>query len=472
MLFNSGLFLFLFLPLVLWGYYFLGRYGFPSFATVWLLLCSLVFYGWDDPWRLLPLILTSITLNYFIGADLGQSRSKLLLIIGIATNLGLLGYYKYAFFITSNLAFLDVAPIRTELPIGISFFTFTQIAFLVDAYRGEAKEYNPTHYGLFVTFFPHLIAGPILHHKEMMPQFAKREALVFSSQSFALGLSWFAAGLFKKVALADNIAPYADEVFDAAEKAGVGFYDAWFGTVCYALQIYFDFSGYSDMAIGLGLMFNIVLPLNFYSPYKATSLIEFWRRWHITLSRFLRDYLYIPLGGSRHGKVRRYLNLLATMVLGGLWHGAAWNFVLWGAIHGAGLAINHAWRDLLPRVKIPAVVGGALTILVVLVAWIPFRAQTLQGTWVMFSAISSPTAESTLLNDDFALAWPISMAFIALFLPNTAQLFGYGSEGVGRPSLLGRWRVSAPWAVGLGAAMGLAVGLSLTQPTAFLYFRF
>jgi alginate O-acetyltransferase complex protein AlgI len=359
-----------------------------------------------------------------------------------------------------------------ELPIGISFFTFTQIAFLVDAYRGQAKEYNPIHYGLFVTFFPHLIAGPILHHKEMMPQFARPETCSFSSLSMSLGLSWFAVGLFKKVALADSIAPYADKVFDAADKgAGLGPYDTWSGAICYTLQIYFDFSGYSDMAIGLALMFGITFPLNFLSPYKSTSLIEFWRRWHMTLSRFLRDYLYIPLGGNRSGTARRYLNLFLTMVIGGLWHGASWNFVLWGAIHGCGLLVNHAYRNSRASraFPMPAALGLVLTLLVVICAWVPFRADTLAGATTVWSSMVSAGNGSEILAGYNHLILIAVLSLIALAAPNTATLFAHPSAGAERAAI---WTRSPAWGLTLGAAMGVAFAMSLTMPTSFLYFRF
>jgi alginate O-acetyltransferase complex protein AlgI len=477
-LFNSGPFLFLFLPITLVGYFLISKTHLYYLSATWLFVCSLVFYRWDDPARLISLILISIAFNYIFGRELVRIHSKLLLFIAVAANLGLLTYFKYAFFITSNLSVFNMPVVNVALPIGISFFTFTQIAFLIDAYRGEAKEYNPVHYGLFVTFFPHLIAGPILHHKEMMPQFARRETYNFSSASFTLGLSWFAAGIFKKVVLADGIAPYADAVFNAAEKAASNCYDAWIGATCYALQIYFDFSGYSDMAIGLALMFNIALPLNFSSPYQATSLIEFWQRWHMTLSRFLRDYLYVPLGGNRRGKFRQYANLLITMLLGGLWHGAAWNFIIWGAIHGVGLLVNHAVRDIRSKLNdgipaMPAMIGAAATLLVVIVAWVPFRAHSLNATVVLLKAMATPGGGSDVLKSYEHLYWLVPLSAIALVAPNTAQIFGSDSaQAMLWPRFAVGWRTSVPFGVGLGIAMGLAVALSLTQPTAFLYFRF
>src|SRR5215831_9823145 len=303
MLFNSAQFIFVFLPIVLSVFFLLGRLREQILAVMWLVAASLVFYGFDDPYRLLPLILASIAFNFFIGRML-------------------LGYFKYAGFLDETLdAVTGIALPKPniDLPIGISFFTFTQIAFLVDAYRGEAREYEPFHYALFVSFFPHLIAGPIYHHKEIMPQFHLQENFRFDISNFGFGLTWFALGLAKKMLFADVLAQYATPIFNAAAAGqAVGLVDGWIGACGFGLQLYYDFSGYTDMAIGLALMIGVRLPLNFDSPYKALSLVDFWRRWHMTLSRFLRDYLYIPLGGNRKGPRRRYINLLVTMLLGGL----------------------------------------------------------------------------------------------------------------------------------------------------------
>ncbi len=340
MLFNSYGFIFLFLPVVLLGFYQLGRIS-HFYAALWLALASLFFYGYWNP-AYVGLLLGSIVCNYSFGRWIAQAgiapvpvRQKQLLIIAITANLALLGYYKYANFFINNLN-----PVlgtswnlgNILLPLGISFFTFTQIAFLVDTYQGKVKEYSFTHYALFVTSFPHLIAGPILHHKEMMPQFAKPGSYQINWANIAVGLTIFICGLAKKVLIADHLNEFATPIFNAVGAGGHPMlFEAWVGALAYTLQLYFDFSGYSDMAIGLSLMFNVRLPMNFNSPYKATTIIEFWRRWHMTLSRFLRDYLYIPLGGNRKGKIYRYRNLIITMLLGGLWHGAGWTFLIWGA---------------------------------------------------------------------------------------------------------------------------------------------
>jgi len=310
----------------------------------------------------------------------------------------LLGYFKYANFFVDNLnQFTGSAWTFAQviLPLGISFFTFTQIAFLVDTYQGKVKEFNFVHYALFVTYFPHLIAGPVLHHAEMMPQFARRAVCHINWDNVAVGLSIFVLGLAKKVLLADSVADFSTPVFSAVQAGGTPMlFEAWVGALAYTLQLYFDFSAYSDMAIGLSLMFNVRLPLNFNSPYKATSIIDFWRCWHMTLSRFLRDYLYIPLGGSRLGTGRRYANLVITMLLGGLWHGAGWTFVIWGALHGFYLLVNHAWRAFKTRLgwadggRLAALGAGALTFLAVVVGWVFFRADSYSTAVTMLQGMA------------------------------------------------------------------------------------
>ena len=396
MLFNSYIFIFIFLPIVLFGFHLIGKQGHHRVAIAWLVGASLFFYGWWNP-AYLGLMMFSIFFNYGIGVSLGGApkapNKKPILVFGIIANLALLGYFKYANFFVDNLNNIAGTNIVLEqiiLPLAISFFTFQQIAYLVDAWRGETKEYNFLHYCLFVTFFPQLIAGPIVHHKEMLPQFARDVVYKLRSKHLAIGLTIFAIGLFKKVVLADGISIYASPVFDAAEAGVVlTFFEAWGGALAYTFQLYFDFSGYSDMAIGLARMFGIRLPLNFNSPYKATSIIDFWRRWHITLSRFLRDYLYIPLGGSRKGKTRRHINLMITMILGGLWHGAGWTFVLWGAIHGFYLIINHIWRAIFKHKPKPnsTFFAWIVTFTAIVVSWVPFRAETMDGASNVLSAM-------------------------------------------------------------------------------------
>src|SRR4029434_10458885 len=309
--------------------------------------------------------------------------AKPLLVFGLVLNLATLGYFKYANFFVDNLnavAGLDVVLGKVVLPIGISFFTFQKIAFLVDAYRDRVDRLNFIDYALFVTFFPQLIAGPIVHHSEVIRQFRERAAV--SMPTIALGVTIFAIGLAKKVILADTAALYASPRFEAvAAGARPDALAAWGAALAYAAQLYFDFSGYSDMAIGAGLLFGIRLPVNFASPYRAESIIDFWHRWHITLSRFLRDYLYVPLGGNRKGRARRYVNLLITMVLGGFWHGAGWTFVIWGSLHTIYLVANHVWRALSgppgagsgSSSPLECRLGQAVTFVAVVVAWVFFR---------------------------------------------------------------------------------------------------
>ena len=303
-----------------------------------------------------------------------QVSPKTLLTFGIVANLSLLGYFKYADFLIGNvnaLTHIAIQPLNLLLPLAISFFTFQQIAYLVDSYRGETKEYDFLNYALFVTFFPQLIAGPIVHHKEMMPQFANKWNMVKNYKNIALGLFIFSIGLFKKVVIADTFAVWATAGFDTATTLNL--IEAWATSLSYTFQLYFDFSGYTDMAIGVALLFNIKLPINFNSPYKALNIQDFWRRWHITLSRFLRDYVYIPLGGNKEGSFRTYSNLLATFVIGGLWHGAGWTFVFWGFLHGMALVIHRAWSNL--GFKMWNWLAWLITFNFVNIAWVFFRAK-------------------------------------------------------------------------------------------------
>src|ERR1700761_3796030 len=380
MLFNSYPFIFIFLPVVLLGYFASRRLG-ATAPVIWLALASLVFYSFSS-WPFVALLLGSIAFNYLTGLLLISRRLRggsrfAVLTVGVSGDLIALGIFKYAGFLVANFNAVFSTPVAVNilLPVGISFYTFTQVAFLVDAYRGKVAHYGLPHYALFVTYFPHLIAGPILHHRDMIPQFESVESKRPNPRLILYGLIIFGIGLFKKTVLADGIQPL---VVLAFYQAAPSFDQAWIGALAYTFQLYFDFSGYSDMAIGISLMFGIFLPLNFNSPYKATSIIDFWRRWHITLSQFLRDYLYIPLGGNRRGRVLRYVNLMVTMVLGGLWHGAAWTFVAWGALHGVYLCINHAWNHFSPApprfAPLAKLATGTLTFLAVVVAWVFFRA--------------------------------------------------------------------------------------------------
>jgi len=396
MLFNSYEFLLFFLPATLAVFFALSSQHLTKAAAGWLALTSIFFYGYWSP-RYVFLLLISIALNFAAGKVIVEYKIKQLgkkahhvLVLAIVANLATLGYFKYAnFFIDSINALVhtefNIATII--LPIGISFFTFTQIAFLVDTYRGKVHESGFVPYTLFVTFFPHLIAGPVLHHAEMMPQFARKDTYRFSLQNFCIGAFIFFLGLFKKVVLADGIQPFVAPVFDADPSYQLNALEAWGGTLAYTLQLYFDFSGYSDMAIGLAKMINVDLPLNFNSPYKAANISDFWRRWHMTLSRFLRDYLYIALGGNRKGTARRYTNLLTTMLLGGLWHGAGWTFVIWGGLHGLYLVVHQLWQafreqflghNLAQSSLAGKVLGLMTTFFCVVIAWVFFRATSLE----------------------------------------------------------------------------------------------
>src|SRR6185436_13098060 len=386
MLFNSYEFLCFFLPLTGALFFVLCARGWARAAAGWLGLMSIVFYGYWSP-RYVLLLLASIVVNFFLAQLLlrcraGESRlqAKHVLIAAVTANLATLAYFKYAnFFVDSfrEATGLDVQLAHIVLPIGISFFTFTQIAFLVDTYQGKVREARFVPYLLFVSYFPHLVAGPVLHHAEMMPQFRKAETYRFRIDNVVSGMTLLGIGLFKKVILADGIQPFVAPAFDGP-----------------ASQL---LTGYSDMAIGLSRVFNVELPLNFESPYKARNISEFWRRWHMTLSRFLRDYLYFPLGGNRHGKTRRYVNLMVTMLLGGLWHGAAWTFVIWGGLHGVYLVINHAWQAAAGRIagssrwldsRLATAAGVLVTFVAVTLAWTFFRATSLDAALRMLTAMS------------------------------------------------------------------------------------
>ena len=515
MLFNSYVFIFAFLPLTLAGFFILGRIK-PLLAAAWLTGASLFFYGWWNPLYVWLLAL-SICFNYICGMAIARASTrrarKSLLIFSVAANLGVLAYFKYANFFIASISHLTGATLsfgEIVLPLGISFFTFTQIAFLADAYYGKAREYNFVHYGLFVTYFPHLIAGPVLHHAEMMPQFQQPATYRFKFENAAVGITIFVIGLFKKVILADGIGAYAKPVFDAA-AAGVELtlLEAWCGALAYTFQLYFDFSGYSDMAIGLSRLFGVVLPLNFHSPYKAVSIIAFWRRWHMTLARFLRDYLYIPLGGNRRGAARRYAGLMITMVLGGLWHGAGWTFVLWGALHGVYLAVNHGWRALRRRLghdierstRWGRACGCLVTFIAVVIGWVLFRAADLAAALAMLKAMAGfngwvlpdfwlpkwgaagqwLAAHGVRFGDTHDLVgggvmnWIWILLLVVWCAPNTQQLLaGY------RPALALfaeryegwlAWRPTPLYAM-LAAALALFAIFNLHKQSEFLYFQF
>lgn len=387
LLFNSYAFIFLFLPITFFGFFYLGKCKEKKYATLWLVFASFCFYGYWD-YRYVPLLFSSILFNYLVGRKIEQTREKVWLFFGIVINIAFLGYFKYTdFFLgTANdlvgMNYFDLPHI--VLPLGISFFTFTQTAYLIDAYRGDACNHSFLTYCEFVTIFPHLIAGPILNHKEMIPQFIAEQTFKMEYKNIALGLTLFVMGLFKKVAIADTLSPWVADVFTYTDR--ITFLEAWIGALGYTFQLYFDFSGYSEMAIGLGLIFNLKLPVNFNSPYQATNIIDFWRRWHMTLGIWVRDYLYIPLGGNRHGEWAKMRSLFVSMLLIGFWHGAGWTFVFWGAMHGVGLMINHQWRRL--HIRLPKVLNWSMTFLYVMLLWIFFRAESFQDAWNIIHAMT------------------------------------------------------------------------------------
>ncbi|WP_426531054.1 MBOAT family O-acyltransferase [Bradyrhizobium sp. McL0615] len=478
MLFNSYSFIFMFLPVVLLGYFALGRRS-DLAPVVWLALASLVFYAFGG-WQFVPLLLLSIAFNYgvgylLIGRKLGPRARFAVLTTGVGGDLLVLGIFKYAGFFAANLnALLSTGlMVNIVLPVGISFYTFTQIAFLVDAYRGNVARYALPHYALFVTYFPHLIAGPILHHKDMIPQFERAETKRPDPHLILCGLIIFAIGLFKKTCLADGIQPLVSQAFGPNTPT---FDQAWIGVLAYTFQLYFDFSGYSDMAIGMSLMFGIFLPLNFNSPYKAASIVDFWRRWHMTLSQFLRDYLYIPLGGNRHGRVLRYVNLMVTMLLGGLWHGAAWTFVIWGVLHGVYLCINHAWSNFGPNpsprfARLADIAGLILTFLAVVIAWVFFRAPDMATALSVLSKMADPSNIAFGRLEMLYALFVAIYAALAWFAPNTQEIMGYDHENrtVGEKLRAQRMRPLFLYATAAVLAFGI---LGIQQHSEFIYFRF
>jgi len=500
MLFSSLEFIYLFLPPVLTVFLLLRSLRMETAIICWLILASLAFYMWWNPPYVL-LLLGSVGFNYCLHLALQNNRSRILFAIGVIVNLGLLGLFKYADFLIGNFNAVigkSVPELGLILPLAISFYTFQQISFLHDTYKGDLITCDFKRYVLFVTFFPQLIAGPIVLQKDTVPQFKLTSFSNKSALNLLVGATLFSIGLFKKIVLADGIAPSANAVFLMADQGqAVPVEAAWMGAFAYTFQIYFDFSGYCDMALGLARMFGIRLPINFNSPYQSLSIVEFWRRWHITLSRFLRDYLYIPLGGNRSGFLGKKGNLMITMLLGGLWHGAGWNFVIWGGLHGSYLMINHAWcgsfigqaaKSIVPNVFYKCLCW-ILTFGAVVIAWVFFRAETFGGALIILQAmagfseshasgwrdiIPDPTNVMTMLT---------ALLVIVIALPNSIELTRYyrpvisTSNEVGRPlSMLGwlSWRPSQIWGC-LIAIMGL-VGIvqiyRLNDLTEFIYFNF
>lgn len=482
MLFNSVEFIFLFLPVTFAGFFLLGKYTKKEYATLWLVLASFFFYGYWD-YHYVPLLFLSITFNYLIGKKIENTKSKKWLIPGIVVNVMLLGYFKYAdFFLeTANAIaganYFDLPHII--LPLGISFFTFTQTAYLVDAYRGEAVNKSFLTYCEFVTIFPHLIAGPIINHKEMMPQFVADKTFKINYDNLAMGISIFAMGLFKKIAIADKLAVWANAAFSHTES--LTFIEAWIGALSYTFQLYFDFSGYSEMAIGLGLMFNLKLPVNFNSPYQAKSMIDFWRRWHMTLGLWVRDYLYIPMGGNRNGELPKMRNLFVSMAIIGLWHGAGWTFIFWGAMHGIALMINHQWRRL--KITLPKFVNMGLTFITVLLLWVFFRAENFSSAWNVI--LSMTDIYNTGIPDDGFIHKHLGMLasyginFSTWRMPNgintvLSALLGLFIVLIWAPNpikLMDKFKPNNIWVVIISGMLIYSI-LHLNNYSEFLYFQF
>jgi D-alanyl-lipoteichoic acid acyltransferase DltB (MBOAT superfamily) len=500
MLFNSYEFIFAFLPVVFLAFLLVKSIG-PGYGRLWLVLASFYFYAYWDV-TFLPILIGSIGFNYVMGRliELAKPVNPALkvsvLVVAIAGNIGLLCYFKYVAFFAETLGYLlnlHIASTAPTLPLGISFFTFTQLTYLVDVAYRQAVERDLVRYSLFANFFPHLIAGPILHHAEVIPQFDFRSSPKTMRENLAVGLAIFCFGLFKKVALADGVQPFVAYAF---ERPAPSLLEAWTGVLAYGLQIYFDFSGYSDMAIGLARMFGIRFPLNFDSPYQAASIIEFWRRWHMTLSRFLRDYLYVPLGGNRGG-LGQLPNIFITMFLGGLWHGAGWTFIAWGMLHAAFLAVNHTWRRLRTHMfgnatsasALERAGGWALTFIGVMVAWVFFRSTSLPeaaGVLHGMAGLNGGGSVSTLgcgeagsscvAGIPIAWGWIGGLLALALLAPNVQQVMCRWDPTLDRVRSRPRFRLlvfepSLRWAIFLGILMGLSIAC-LTPNSQFLYYQF
>lgn len=517
MLFNSPGFVFLFLPLTLAGYYLLLRLGFRRWLFVFLVVASLIFYSvWNPPYVLL--LIASMLGNYLFGLWIERRRVReggtgLPLGLGIAANVAVLGWYKYAGFLTENLNALAGTTFTLEaiiLPLAISFYTFQQIAYLVDIARGEVSSGGVARYATFVIFFPQLIAGPIVHYREMMPQFFGRNLGRFWRQDILVGLVIFGIGLFKKTVIADTAAIYSSPVYDAvAAGDSISLLEAWKAAICYTFQLYFDFSGYSDMAVGLARMFGLLLPPNFHSPLRAPSIIEYWRRWHMTLQQFIVAYMYQPivlplarLGAGRGlGRWPTFwltvaLPTFTIFVVIGLWHGAAWTFVAFGAMHGAYLTVNEYWRALRRKQRRKQPPGTAdmvfyhvLTLFAVVLANVMFRAESVTDATVIWAAmfrLGDLAALSSILPASLAevisepLIFSVAVIAIIAFAPNTQQLMsryrpvlGWAHwRKVAPPVLRLTWRPTAIWAIWSGAVLYFAMVFIMRGQSEFIYFNF
>lgn len=454
MLFNSYEFIFIFLPFVWSIYFYLNSKKLTYASRVFLVFSSLFFYSW---WNIiyLPLILFSILFNFNIAKVITYKKSVLL--FGIVLNLSLLGYFKYMDFFITNINLLSgshIELLHLTLPLAISFFTFQQISYLVDSYRGEVEEHDILNYSLFVTFFPQLIAGPIVHHKEMMPQFSKIKNSIKNYHNIIIGLFIFSMGLFKKVVIADSFGVWATYGFDSADTLNI--IEAWVTSLSYTFQIYFDFSGYTDMAIGIALLFNIKLPINFNSPYKSTNIQEFWRRWHITLSRFLRDYIYIPLGGSRVGEYRVYINIMTTFILGGLWHGAGWTFLFWGFLHGLALVVYRVWSKI--GFRLGNLLSWFITFNFINISWIFFRAKEWSDATMVLDAMFDMTTIEVI--NPIQLSFVALALFIVLYLKNSISI----SESI---------KVDKKLAIYIGFLLFISITIfEIRSSSEFLYFQF
>ena len=471
MLFVTREFLLVFLPVVLAVFLVASALGWRQLLLPILLVASIIFYVWGNPSQT-PVLAISIAFNYIAGRALGQagmaaSRRKTILVATLTFNLGMLAFFKYSNFALANVAHLfGTVPLHLDiaLPIGISFYTFTQIAFLVDLYKNGSRQQQLASYGLFVTYFPHLIAGPIIHWREMMPQFValgRQNGLGVRSSAHANlmveGACLFSIGLLKKLLIADQLAVFVDLGY--RDVTALSFADAWLLSLAYTFQLYFDFSGYADMAVGISLLFGIRLPFNFNSPYRADSIQDFWRRWHITLSRWLRDYLYIPLGGNRASSVGVYRNLFVTFLLGGLWHGAAWTFIAWGALHGLGCCVQKAWASHGRRIpRLPAVI---LTFLFVNLTWVYFRAPDLTTAHSILAAMMLPGPGLSILMRQVCPLLLVA-ALIVWLCPNSQTIAAADSRG----------RVALSGAVAGAAAVVAMVATNTSFSSPFIYYNF
>ena len=505
MLFNSLEFIFVFLPIALAVHFLAAGHGIRAAATV-TTLSSLFFYAWWKP-SFLPLPVLSITFNFLLAGLITRTqrdRARWWLILGVTANLLVLGYFKYSDFLLSTLE--QRSPGSPNVPLALSFTTFVQIAFLVECYRKAPTTPLPF-YAMFVSFFPHLIAGPIVRWSELGPQIADKDHYRPDWDNIAKGLTIFCLGIAKKVLIADKLAVFVAPVFDAASAGeSVSAVAAWGGSIAYSLQLYFDFSGYSDMAVGLGLLFNFRLPINFAAPFRSTSIIDLWRRWHISLSRFLRDFVYVPLGGNGSGPLRRSLNLIVTMVVGGFWHGANWTFICWGAFHGILLTANHLWRSLRGEREASAAgrfVGWFLTFAAFAVGMTMFRSADLATSGRLLQAMvgfgHAPENPPVMVGFDFwvmekgfvteafvrnwlgsywsvvgSLATMVAFA-IAIAVPDTMELVDY-REGEPRSNWRRsgsplRWSPSPAWALAVLALFGVAFA-NLGSFSEFLYYQF